>query len=247
MRVILWIITALVCLVPIAYFAFSYIYSPSKDQYNAKMSFVTIANNYVSGNDIDKSLIKGNQEDSAYLDIFADYLNNRLHVSRELLNRKNSLAILVQPRNLAVSQSIDVSLEKAEDYNKDLNNLYNERENLIKDVSTRMDSLDKKKMKTFDPVGFSESLRDGQPERQSEFQAYIGLYQYVKAILDFCKTRIGYYQLDNANNSIVFTRPEDQAYYNQLVSGKDQYIKVIEDAVEKHNSDDRKSINGVNR
>jgi hypothetical protein len=246
MKKIIWLFIIVLCLVPVAFIGTSIFNAPPKDEFISYKSYMAIVQQVVDGKNVDKSVIIGTQEDDKYTNIFADYAIVVQNTSRQLAKEKNFLLILIQPRNLASGQSADVSLEKVADFNKKINEINIERESAITTTATKLNTLDKKKIKIFDVVRFTKTLEEGKAERAAELQEYLGLSQYVGAILEFVKARNGSYSLSEDGKSLKFSTPEDQAYYAQLLAGASQYTKIIDEKIQKRIAEDRKNISALN-
>jgi len=244
MRTIIWLVIAAVWLLILSFIGYSYFHSPSKSEFKAVQSFISVSQQHVNGQQIDINSVEGSDANADYVRIFAAYLNKLLEINKRLADVKNGLIQLAQPATVATGQSAYELLEKENGYEKQIMLIRGDLESEIQDVINKMNGLDKKEVKIFDIVSFTTDLSQGKAERDKEISQYTGLAAYVKTMLEFVKTRTGKFQL-GADGGLHFGQPADQEYYNQLVTGINQYVKLIDDLNEKHNKEDRKLVNDM--
>ncbi len=246
MRIISWIVAAIVVLIAVGIIVPPILRAPSKDVFQAGQDFISVSQQHVKGEQIDTSTIRGDNVNADCVRIFAEYLNKVLSINSRLAQVKNNLYILAQPAKLAVNKSIYEELEKQQQYDLEITSIETDYNAAIQEVISKIEVLDKSNLKVLDTVQFVESMKDpkGKAERDMELQQYKGLSQYIKQLLEFTKSRNGYYQLGQ-DGFIRFTRPEDQEYYTKLITGINQYVKIIGDIREQHSKEDRKLVSDM--
>ena len=136
--------------------------------------------------------------------------------------------VLIQPRNLSSNQSIDIGLQRSDDFINLVQTSYAKTEAAYKQMSEDMDKVVTNKEFMFDTKGLVQDTKDRTSHREQKYKLYNGLGQYTKATIQFVKSRIGYYKIDSSGNYLQFVRPVDQNYYNQLISGIGLYSKQID-------------------
>ena len=244
MRTIIWLVIAAVWLVILSFIGYTYFHSPSKSEYKAVQSFISASQQHVNGQQVDVNSIEGTDANSDYVRIFAVYLNKLLEINKRLTDVKNGLIQLAQPATVASGQSAYELLEKENGYEKEIMLIRGDLEGEIQDVINKMNGLDKKEVKIFDIVSFTTDLSQGKGERDKEISQYTGLSDYVKTMLEFIKSRPGSFQL-GPDGGLHFNAASDQEYYNKLIIGINQYVKLIDDLNERHNKEDRKLVNDM--
>lgn len=242
MKKIVWVLIAVVFLVAAAAILIPILRAPSKDIYQAGLSFIAASQEHVSGRQIDISTIKGDNVNAECVRIFAKYLNDLNTINSRLAQVKNDLVIMAQPVKLAVPAAVYEDLERQIQLDEELSSIEADLNKAVSEVSSKMEALDKSKLKVLDVVEFVDSLKKSEPERQRELGQYKTLSKYVKQLLEFTKSRNGYYEM-TPEGYLRFKSPEDQDYYILLVKGINEYVKKIDDLRDQHNKEDRRIVN----
>jgi len=230
MRTIIWIFTAIIFLIVVSFVGYNYFTAPSTDQIDSIKGLVIIGRQYVNDEEIDMSKIS-NDTDSPnvqVLHILGEYYARLQKDTRALKDQKNQLLILSQPRNLAASQTLDVSLQRVDDYDKKVAEMRTDLLANLDDHSAKLAAIKKVKGLVFDTVLMSEKLAQKKTRVEDEVKLYAGVSQYVRALLQFAKSRTGYVVLKNDGN-LYFSNPADQDYYSKLVYGLNQFMGKIDD------------------
>lgn len=226
MRKILWVIIIMICLIPVSFIGYAYLI-PENSEVQSRRYLYNVFNRYINDENINVAEIQGDDPNINYVRSIAEYLDRFMKIRDEMKREKNLLIALIQPRNLASPQSAEGSIEKIAAYEAKINEIHARLERNVEDLIVRVKAIERKGL-VFDTVSLVEAMEKEKQSREKKVQNYLALSQYAKALLEFAKSRDGYYQL-NENGALVFTAAADQDYYNQLATGINNYNKQIDD------------------
>lgn len=214
----------------IALFSLYYFFFPkSQDPQVLNQSLVGVCNEYLGDRDVKVNAVRG---DGNYFDLiraFGTFLAEKQVVEKKLAGETKVIMNMVSPNNLANASSVDATLAKIEAYPK----LVEESSKAVADAVAK---YNKSFADLIDPddkmVGPTSIFRKAEKSLQAnenQTKIRVALAQYVKALLDFVKSRNGYFQV--TDNKLVFSTPEDQAYFDQLYATTYEINKKLEDAL----------------
>lgn len=232
----LWMLIALVA---IYYFMFP----KSEDPKVLNQTLVSVCNQYLGGREVDVAAIKEKGKYFELIRVFGTYLGEKQTLERNLAGETKVLMNMISPNNLSIPATVDATLARLEAYPK-----------LVEDSSKSLrDSLAKYNAKfaeLIDPKdemvpsnSIFRKMDFGIEAADNQAKVRIALAQYIKAILEFIKSRNGTFQ--NTDNKLVFSTPEDQAYFDQLYTTTYEIDRKLEDLISQESADFRQEMNTI--
>lgn len=219
-----------------------YLTTPPKAKVDAIQAFIQITKLYTERKVIDPKQVEVVNEDFKFLKYWAEYLRNSSDAIKAANNRRRIAVIAVNPENTKDSEALSRSYEKLALYQKVIEDSNKANFDILNKLVENMKSIDKEET-IFDPEAIIEYAGD-EAEYFNSLNAYkVTVAQYLTGILDFLKSRQGFYTV---NGSIIaFEFPTDQQYYENLMREMQSYDNELRRFSNQHRESLRQDLNKI--
>ena len=235
MKKILYIVIALIWILVLVYIGMVYFKSPKADQVQSIRALMTVGENYLDNKPISETDVPGTDGNAEFVKAIAVYMEKLQEIENKVGSETRLLTVTIEPVNLSIPDNIDRNILKVDSYKKSVEDSYAKLETNVNELVARLDKIDPKDtMYNIDDM--KSQLGKDKESRDKISKNRLYMAEYVKALLEFMKSRIGYFKV--SEGKVTFAAEADQAYYKQLTDG----ITGYKDEVEKLILEDREQV-----
>lgn len=244
MKKLLYIGIGFIWLVIFALVMFTVLSSPDKELVKVLYAYKQVNKAYLDQKQIEPAKLFDHDDlsqDEEFVKIYANFVMAWQKAEAEYSAQKNITMVVLEPQNLMNPAIAASAPEKWAALNAVTVKVYQDLVQAEKASIAAWEALDVKKMQIFDPkLATEDFLPKYNKAREDISSNRLGIEKYGKAITDFAAQKSG--QMSAEGGFVKFLRPEDQKYYNDILTTIRQFERSSSYIIEQNNAE----IRGVN-
>ncbi len=235
------VLAVLVWVLVFSVIGFSYLFGGREDPRDLLKQLTVVAQQYINDTPISVSGVQGDGPGAEYIRI----VGTRLKVKQDLESRLNaetkSILAALSVDNISNPATLEQGLQRTDTYLQLVQESDAEYRAAIEDMGRKLSVITEESI--FDPKATIEDSEALISTFEAQNKVRLSLGQYVKAALEFVKSRNGYYTIEERR--IVFKIPEDQSYYEQIISQANTISKSLTDMIAQERATFREDVSKI--